>query len=67
MKILVSGDGGMLYVKDMEIAQRAEHLLYLGLVSESGLEKTVDWYLANKTWWEPILKNSYSGERLGKL
>ena len=32
-----------------------------------GIEKTVDWYLANKSWWKSILKNSYSGERLGKL
>jgi len=32
-----------------------------------GIEKTVDWYLANETWWKLILKNSYSGERLGKL
>lgn len=33
---------------------------------ESGLEKTVDWYLANEDWWRGILSNKYAGERLGK-
>ena len=33
---------------------------------ESGLEKTVQWYLDNKNWWEPVLKRGYSLERLGK-
>lgn len=32
---------------------------------DSGIRKTVEWYLANKDWWEPILKAKYSGERLG--
>lgn len=32
---------------------------------ESGIEKTVDWYIANRSWWEPLRKNVYSGERLG--
>jgi dTDP-glucose 4,6-dehydratase len=32
---------------------------------ESGLAKTVDWYLANREWWEPIRAGAYSGERLG--
>ncbi|WP_339860619.1 dTDP-glucose 4,6-dehydratase [Thalassospira alkalitolerans] len=32
---------------------------------ESGLEQTVKWYLSNREWWEPILKNKYGGERLG--
>ena len=31
---------------------------------ESGLEKTVRWYLANRDWWEP-LRTRYQGERLG--
>ena len=25
---------------------------------EEGLKKTVDWYLANRKWWENIVKNS---------
>lgn len=33
---------------------------------ESGLEKTVDWYLANKWWWEPLRNGRYGGARLGK-
>jgi dTDP-glucose 4,6-dehydratase len=32
---------------------------------ESGIEKTVDWYLANEWWWRPIRERRYSGERLG--
>jgi dTDP-glucose 4,6-dehydratase len=32
---------------------------------ESGLEKTVDWYLANEWWWRPIREQRYSGGRLG--
>ena len=32
---------------------------------ESGLEKTVDWYLANEWWWRPIREATYAGDRLG--
>ena len=32
----------------------------------SGLEKTVDWYLANEWWWRPIRDQRYSGQRLGR-
>ena len=32
---------------------------------ETGLEKTVAWYLANRDWWEPLRKTVYGGERLG--
>lgn len=32
---------------------------------ETGLAKTVDWYLENEWWWRPIREKSYSGERLG--
>jgi dTDP-glucose 4,6-dehydratase len=32
---------------------------------QSGLEKTVEWYLQNRWWWEPIRSGSYAGERLG--
>ncbi len=32
---------------------------------ESGLEKTVSWYLANSSWIEHIEDGSYRGERLG--
>ena len=47
MKILVSGgDGGMVYCRTPELAERAERLLYLGLESQSGLSSTAD------RWWE---------------
>jgi dTDP-glucose 4,6-dehydratase len=32
---------------------------------ESGLRKTVEWYLAHRAWWEPLTQGRYSGERLG--
>ncbi len=34
---------------------------------DSGIEKTIDWYLANRSWWEPLRKNVYAGDRLGLL
>ncbi len=33
---------------------------------ESGLEKTVDWYLSHRDWWEAILDQRYDGGRLGQ-
>ena len=33
---------------------------------DSGIEKTVHWYLENEWWWRP-LRDRYSGERLGLL
>jgi dTDP-glucose 4,6-dehydratase len=32
---------------------------------ESGLRKTVEWYLANRSWWQPVREGVYGGERLG--
>jgi dTDP-glucose 4,6-dehydratase len=32
---------------------------------EAGLRKTVEWYLANREWWETIRSGVYDGERLG--
>lgn len=32
---------------------------------ESGIEKTVRWYLENRAWWQPILDGTYQGQRLG--
>ena len=33
---------------------------------ESGLAKTVDWYLARGDWWRPLREGRYRGERLGQ-
>ena len=33
---------------------------------ESGIRKTVRWYLDNEWWWRPIHEGKYSGQRLGK-
>jgi dTDP-glucose 4,6-dehydratase len=32
---------------------------------ESGIRKTVEWYLNNKEWWTRVLDGSYTRERLG--
>lgn len=32
---------------------------------ETGLRRTVEWYLANQTWWGDIRSGVYRGERLG--
>jgi dTDP-glucose 4,6-dehydratase len=34
---------------------------------ESGLRKTVAWYLENRAWWEAVRSGGYRGERLGVL
>ncbi|MFS3895594.1 dTDP-glucose 4,6-dehydratase [Raoultella ornithinolytica] len=32
---------------------------------DSGIRKTVEWYLANESWWRRVKDGSYAGERLG--
>lgn len=32
---------------------------------ETGIRKTVEWYLNNKTWWQHVLDGSYNLERIG--
>jgi dTDP-glucose 4,6-dehydratase len=32
---------------------------------DSGIEKTVRWYLENEWWWRPLRDGVYTGERLG--
>ena len=34
---------------------------------DSGIEKTVRWYLDNEWWWRPLRDKVYAGERLGEL
>lgn len=33
---------------------------------ETGIRRTVKWYLDNEWWWGPIRRGRYSGQRLGK-
>lgn len=47
MKILVCGDGGMIYVKDAEKFYTLKQNIYLGLISQSGFTNSVD-----SKWWE---------------
>ncbi len=32
---------------------------------EKGLRETIEWYLNNQAWWEPLRKEVYTGQRLG--
>ena len=55
---------------DFRYALRADkirsELEWAPLVSfESGLRRTVKWYIDNPKWWKPIRTGSYGGERLG--
>ena len=34
---------------------------------DTGIAKTVRWYLENESWWRPLRDNVYAGERLGTL
>ncbi len=34
---------------------------------ETGLKKTIRWYLDNEAWWAPLRSDVYGGERLGVL
>jgi len=47
MKILVTGDGGMIYCRNPELVQRAEELLFLGLQTKSGFASQ-----DHTRWWE---------------
>ena len=33
----------------------------------TGIRKTVEWYLENAWWWQPLREGVYAGERLGVL
>jgi aminotransferase len=47
VKLLSTGDGGMIYCRDADMAHRAERLLYLGLTSPTGFSSD-----AGERWWE---------------
>lgn len=46
MKIITTGDGGMMYIRDTELADRARKMLYLGTDTQSGLSSNTG------KWWE---------------
>ena len=33
---------------------------------DTGIRKTIQWYLDNEWWWKPLRAERYAGERLGK-
>jgi dTDP-glucose 4,6-dehydratase len=46
---------------ETELAWRAEETF------ETGIEKTILWYLENEWWWRPLREKIYAGERLGLI
>lgn len=44
---------------ETELGWRAEETF------DTGLRKTVQWYLDNQDWWQPLRTKVYSGQRLG--
>ena len=34
---------------------------------DQGFEATIDWYLDNQAWWQPLMKKTIFGDRLGVL
>lgn len=44
-----------------ELGWRAEETF------DTGLRKTIEWYLANDDWWSPLREGVYSGQRLGLI
>ena len=32
---------------------------------DTGLHKTIEWYMVNSDWWQPLRQGRYSGQRLG--
>jgi len=38
-----------------------------GETFDTGIVKTVDWYLANEAWWRPLRDKVYAGTRLGLI
>lgn len=45
---------------ETELGWRAEEMF------ESGLAKTIDWFLDREDWWRPLREQCYAGERLGR-
>ncbi|WP_279483066.1 dTDP-glucose 4,6-dehydratase [Aureimonas sp. SK2] len=46
---------------ETELGWRAEETF------DTGLEKTIRWYLDNPDWWRPIREKRYAGQRLGAV
>jgi len=46
---------------ETELGWRAEETF------DTGIEKTVRWYLDNEDWWRPLRGGVYSGQRLGMI
>ena len=53
---------------DMQSTHQSSNASLAGARSEnfeSGLQKTVRWYIDRRDWWQPILDRGYKVDRLG--
>jgi aminotransferase len=64
MKTITSGDGGMLYIKDIALKQQLEERIYLGLKNESGV-KTAEKTLGK--WWEFEVSGAFNRSILNDI
>jgi dTDP-D-glucose 4,6-dehydratase len=62
-RILVTGGAGLIgsAVARHILAETAHDIA----VVDRFIEKTIDWYVANRRWWSAIRTRTYGGERLG--
>ncbi|MGI4836316.1 MAG: dTDP-glucose 4,6-dehydratase [Janthinobacterium lividum] len=52
----------------VDAAKIADHLGWApDETFQSGLRKTVEWYLANESWWSRVMNGSYQLERIGNV
>ncbi|XPE67103.1 hypothetical protein ACNKHR_12210 [Shigella flexneri] len=56
---------GMISVTPLMLPKLPVNLVGCHRTFESGMRKTVQWYLANESWWKQVQDGSYQGERLG--
>ena len=74
-KINISEESIAKKIKDRETAKKVGNYKLADKIREelnwepkedfqSGIVKTISWYLNNNSWWEPIQQNKYKQERL---
>lgn len=46
---------------ETELGWKAKHNF------DTGIAQTIDWYLSNQDWWQPLRQGVYGGQRLGLI
>ena len=71
MKILITGGAGFIGSAviryEIDASKIARELNWMPQETfESGLRKTIEWYLSHQTWCGRVLDGSYALQRLGR-